>query len=134
MVAGLDEAGGRAVIAVIDARRGEVFAAAWRGEERALDPSALGPEALARAVADLVDANRVVPMAVGDGALRFKQQLEQAGAEIPPPSSGLHRISAINHCRLAAGLRATSPAEVEPAYLRASDAEIAYRERNPGPK
>jgi tRNA threonylcarbamoyladenosine biosynthesis protein TsaB len=82
----------------------------------------------------LTDARDDVPLAVGDGALRFKEQLEMAGAELPLPSSRLHRISAINHCRLAAGLRDTSPDEVEPAYLRAPDAEIAYRERNRGPK
>ena len=32
------EAGERPVLAVIDARRGEVFAAAWRGAERLLEP------------------------------------------------------------------------------------------------
>jgi tRNA threonylcarbamoyladenosine biosynthesis protein TsaB len=134
----IDEAGERAVLAVIDARRGEAFAAAWQGEERVLEPSALGPEALAQAVERLAgtrrDARGEAPLAVGDGALRFTAQLEMAGAELPPPSSRLHRISAINHCRLAAGLRDTSQDEVEPAYLRAPDAEIAYRERNRGPK
>lgn len=130
----IDEAGERAVLGVIDARRGEAFAAAWRGEERVLEPSALRPEALAQAVERLTDARGEAPLAVGDGALRFNRQLEMAGAELPPPSSRLHRISAINHCRLAAGLRDTSQDEVEPAYLRAPDAEIAYRERNRGPK
>ena len=134
----IDEAGARTVLAVIDARRDEAFAAAWRGEERVLEPAALGPEALARAVAQLTDApsdaRSGAPLAVGDGALRFRAQLEMAGAELPLPSSRLHRISAINHCRLAAGFRDTSPAEVEPTYLRAPDAEIAYRERNRGPK
>ncbi|HWF34488.1 MAG TPA: tRNA (adenosine(37)-N6)-threonylcarbamoyltransferase complex dimerization subunit type 1 TsaB [Solirubrobacteraceae bacterium] len=121
------------VLAVIDARRGEAFAAAWRGQERQLEPSALGPQALAHGAARLA-AYGVIPLAIGDGALRFRDQLAVAGAAVPPPDSELHRITAINHCRLAAGLPATSPAQVEPAYLRAPDAEIAYRERHRGQK
>lgn len=128
--AGEDLAGGRVVLAVIDARRGEAFAAAWRGSDRELDPCALGPEALAVEVGRLAGADGAAPLAVGDGALRFRAQLEVAGATVPSPESRLHRISAINHSRLAAGLPATSPANVEPAYLRVPDAEIARRERH----
>jgi tRNA threonylcarbamoyladenosine biosynthesis protein TsaB len=124
----------RAVLAVIDARRGEAFAAAWRGRELCLEPRALRPEALAVEVAALSAANGVAPLAVGDGALRFREQIEAAGAVVAPADSRLHRIWAINHCRLAAGLPATAPAEVGPAYLRAPDAEIAYREHHRGPK
>jgi tRNA threonylcarbamoyladenosine biosynthesis protein TsaB len=119
---------------VIDARRGEAFAAAWRGRELCLEPRALRPEALAVEVAALSAANGVAPLAVGDGALRFREQIEAAGAVVAPADSRLHRIWAINHCRLAAGLPATAPAEVGPAYLRAPDAEIAYREHHRGPK
>jgi tRNA threonylcarbamoyladenosine biosynthesis protein TsaB len=129
-----ETAGARVVLAVIDARRGEAFAAAWLGAERELEPVALGPDALSLEVARLAGAHGAAPLAVGDGALRFTAQLEDAGAEVPPSDSRLHLISAIHSCRLAAGLPATAPAEVEPAYLRAPDAEIAYRERHRGPK
>ena len=131
--AAVGEAGGRVVVAVIDARRGEAFAAAWRGGEPVLDAAALGPGELAEQVGKLAAASGAAPLAVGDGALRFTQQLELAGAEIPPADSRLHRISAINHCRLAADRPAISPAEVKPAYLRAPDAKIPSRERRPGP-
>jgi tRNA threonylcarbamoyladenosine biosynthesis protein TsaB len=59
------------VAAVIDARRGEVFAAAWRDGERVLAPVALAPAALAA---------RLAPgtLAVGDGAVRFREELERA--------------------------------------------------------
>ncbi|MDQ6778558.1 MAG: hypothetical protein M3071_20575, partial [Actinomycetota bacterium] len=120
----------RAVLAVIDARRGEAFVAAWHAVQRELEPRAVRPEALALEVGRLAAAHGAAPLAVGDGALRFREQLEAAGADVPPSDSWLHLISAIHHCRLAAGLPATAPAEVEPAYLRAPDAEIAYRERN----
>ena len=125
---------GRAVLAAIDARRGEVFVAAWRGAERELDPCVLAPGELAAAVGRLTARDRAAPLAIGDGALRFRAQLEAARAEVPPERSALHRISAINHCRLAGGLPATSPTEVEPVYLRPPDAEIARREPHPGPK
>lgn len=128
--------GGRSVLAVIDARRGEAFAAAWRGQDRVLDPIALRPEALALEAARLADADGPLPLAIGDGALRFRTQLEDARAAVPPQDSTLHRVSAINHCRLATGLpeTATTPIEVEPAYLRAPDAEIADRGRHARPK
>src|SRR5829696_7945223 len=42
----------RPVLAVVDARRGEAFAAAWHERERLLAPAALTPDALAAAVAD----------------------------------------------------------------------------------
>jgi len=126
--------GARVVLAVVDARRGEVFASAWRGSSRVLDPCALRPDAFDAVVAGLIGPDRAPPLAIGDGALRFRGQLEAARAAIPSEDSTLHRISAINHCRLATGLPATSPTEVEPAYVRAPDAEIADRERHLGPK
>lgn len=131
LAAGAREA--RTVLAVIDARRGEVFAAAWRDGKLALEPAARAPEELARTAATLLCASTEPPLAVGDGALRFRAELESAGVEIPPPDSGLHRISAIHHCRLAGELPAAPPGEVGPAYLRAPDAEIAHRKRGPGP-
>lgn len=126
--------GERTVVAVIDARRGEAFAAAWRGAAPVLDAAALGPDELAEQVGKLAPAGGAAPLAVGDGALRFREQLVLAGAEVPPPNSRLHRISAINHCRLAADRQAISPAEVKPAYIRAPDAKIPSRERRPGPQ
>jgi tRNA threonylcarbamoyladenosine biosynthesis protein TsaB len=122
------------VVAVIDARRREVFAAGWRlgarepGEasspgERFLEPRALAPADLARRL----EALRSTVLAVGDGAVEFRAVLESSGASIPDDESELHRVSAINHCRLAASLRAGAPDEVRPEYLRLPDAEIALR-------
>jgi tRNA threonylcarbamoyladenosine biosynthesis protein TsaB len=100
------------VAAVIDARRGEAFAAVYRGDEVLREPAALGPEALAAAAAGT--------LAVGDGALRFRDVLEQAGAVVPPDGDAVHRISAAALCRLGA---AGAPAEqVLPDYRREPDA------------
>jgi len=118
-----------AVVAVIDARRGEVFAAGWRiaeveaFEAALLLPHPFAPEALAELLAPLGPTT----LAIGDGAIAFREVLERSGAFIPDDDSQLHRVTATNHCRLAAGLEATVPDEVRPDYLRAPDAEMARR-------
>jgi tRNA threonylcarbamoyladenosine biosynthesis protein TsaB len=127
----------RPVLAVLDARRGEAFAAAWApgaaadaAAEPLLAPAALAPERLAEAVAAL----GAPPLAVGDGALRFRAQLEAAGAVVPADGSPEHRVDAAVHCRLAAAIAPTSgAADVLPAYLRLPDAELARRERRGQP-
>lgn len=125
------EAGADAVIVpVLDARRGEVFAAAWGGAgstvapwTRRLEPRAAAPEALADELRELGPATLVV----GDGAVEFRGVLERSGARIPDSRSRLHRVSAINHCRLAEGDVPPAPVDVRPEYLRLPDAELALR-------
>ena len=47
-------------------------------------------------------ARRAGPwLAVGDGAVRFREQLEAAAVAVPPDGSALHRVSAWRLCRLA---------------------------------
>jgi tRNA threonylcarbamoyladenosine biosynthesis protein TsaB len=119
------------VLAVLDARRGEVFAAAWaaggeppgREPRELLAPVAMRPEALAAKIPEL--GSRI--LAIGEGTIEFRQVLERSGALIPADDSELHRVSAINHCRLATSRRAHAPDEVGPEYLRLPDAEIARR-------
>jgi tRNA threonylcarbamoyladenosine biosynthesis protein TsaB len=117
------------VLAVLDARRGEVFAASWRMTEveqfetALLLPRVLAPEALAELVTPLGPTT----LAIGDGAVAFREVLERSGAFIPDDDSQLHRVTATNHCRLAEGMPASAPDEVRPDYLRAPDAEMARR-------
>ncbi len=121
------------VLAVLDARRGEVFAAAWRtatgpDQERSggIGPQLLAPCALAPAsLAEIVSEFAAAPLALGDGAVGFRETLERAGAVIPGDGCDLHRVRAINHCRLARGMPGTDPDQVQPEYLRLPDAEIA---------
>jgi tRNA threonylcarbamoyladenosine biosynthesis protein TsaB len=122
--AGLD-----AVLAVLDARRGEVFAAIWRIDEAGefenalLPPRAIAPEALAELVEPLGPAT----LAIGDGAIAFREVLERSGSFVPEDDSPLHKVTATNHCRLADHLEGADPDEVLPDYLRAPDAKIAHR-------
>jgi len=119
-----DEAAGRPVVAVIDARRGEVFAAEYPPQPRgdspplapAFGPVALAPEALAA---------RIEPgsLTLGDGAVRFREELERAGAAIPADGSPLHRVSALQVCRLGAAGESADRDTLLPDYRREPDAK-----------
>ncbi len=123
------------VLAVIDARRGEAFAAAYaRGEQAAapreiLAPRAVAPEQLAGVVEEAELRGGEVGrswLAVGDGALRFRDHLEMATITVASECSPLNRVSARAICAL--GARAEPAAryeEVVPDYRRRPDAEIA---------
>jgi tRNA threonylcarbamoyladenosine biosynthesis protein TsaB len=101
-------AGAPAALPVIDARRREIFTLI-DGEPLAASPNELG-NALLRGRA-----------CVGDGAVRYREVLEAAGAEIPPDDSELHVPRASVHARLATDF---GPAElVEPIYVRVPDAD-----------
>jgi tRNA threonylcarbamoyladenosine biosynthesis protein TsaB len=98
-------AGAPGAIPVVDARRREVFALV-DGELRCLAPTELPPAKL-----------------VGDGALRYRAQLEAAGARIPPDDDPRHLPRARFHATLARDFGA--PDAVEPIYVRLPDAEKA---------
>jgi hypothetical protein len=64
-------------------------------------------------------------MCVGDGAVRYRDVLEAAGADVPPDADESHVPRARFHARLASGF---GPAElVEPLYLRIPDADRNLR-------
>ena len=107
--------GPREVLAVLDARRGEAFVGG------AVPPAAVTPALLGKVA-------RPGWLAVGDGAVRFREVLETSGAEVPADGSPLHRVSALTVADLAAGAP-PSGRDVTPEYLRLPDAEIALRER-----
>lgn len=122
LAAGLGEAdpglGGLPRLPLIDAKRGELFAALYeRGEER-WPPFVTSPEALLERLRE----ERVTPLAGGDGSLRFEAALRAAGIALEPARSRAHLVSALRVCRLAAGAPGVSPETVFPAYLRSPDA------------
>ncbi|HTA13754.1 MAG TPA: tRNA (adenosine(37)-N6)-threonylcarbamoyltransferase complex dimerization subunit type 1 TsaB [Solirubrobacteraceae bacterium] len=121
--------GSTGIWAVIDARRGEVFVAGYDRESELFGPRALAPANLAELLAELrkpAEAQVEVRdwIAVGDGALRYQDALEQLGVLVPAAVSPLHRVDARAICEL--GLHATvGEASVAPDYRRRPDAEIA---------
>ena len=98
-------AGAPGATPVVDARRSEVFMLL------AGVPAVLPP-------ADLhVERGGVY---VGDGALRYRELLEEQGGVVPPEPDERHRPRARFHAQLAGELGPVE--EIEPLYLRVPDA------------
>lgn len=111
------------VVAVVDARRGEVFSARYAADGgRVGEVTVAAPGALA---AELRERPATV---VGDGALRYRDVLAQPMLDVvvPPPAAAL-RLGA---AAAAAGVPATPPAELLPWYLREADAVANFAVRD----
>jgi len=107
------------VLAVLDARRGQVFARRFSGVGPSEEILCVKPEDLSAAGA---------PLVVGDGAVRYREALSPVGP-IPPDDSPLHRVTATGHM-FSADLTPVSAEELIPIYVREPDAEIR-RDLNP---
>jgi tRNA threonylcarbamoyladenosine biosynthesis protein TsaB len=110
------------VLALIDARRGEVFAAIYRPHRCTMEPTAIAPGELAERLAARREWGRNPMLGVGDGAVRFRAELERAGVAVPSDGSRVHRVSALMVCRLG---RAREPVDRDallPDYRREPDA------------
>jgi tRNA threonylcarbamoyladenosine biosynthesis protein TsaB len=101
------------VLAVIDARRGEVFARRYAADGPTTGILCLKPEGLS------VEGN---PLVVGDGAARYRGTLERLG-HVPPDGSPLHRVSAEGHV-MSADLTPVAAEDLVPVYVREPDAEV----------
>jgi tRNA threonylcarbamoyl adenosine modification protein YeaZ len=98
-------AGAPGATPVVDARRQEVFTLV-DGRPAVLAPADLN-----------VEAGSVY---VGDGALRYRELLEEKGAVVPPETDERHRPRARFHVELARDFGSVE--EIEPLYLRVPDA------------
>lgn len=104
------------VAALIDARRGELFAAVYEDGQRTREPVAIDPRTLAQALAPGT-------LTVGDGAIRFREELERAGMAVPADGSDAHRVSALMVCRLGLGREPVDRDALLPDYRREPDAK-----------
>ena len=107
------------VLAVLDAKRGQVFARRYSEDGPTTGIYCLTPEELS------VEGG---PLVVGDGAVRYRGALSGLG-RIPPEDSPLHRVTAVGHV-ISADLSPVSPDELVPIYVREPDAEVR-RDLNP---
>ena len=98
-------AGAPGAVPVVDAKRREIFVP--------------GPRVLAPAELELAPGS----VCVGDGAIRWREMLEAAGAEVPPHDDERHLPRARFHAALAHDF---GPVELlEPIYVRLPDAQPA---------
>jgi tRNA threonylcarbamoyladenosine biosynthesis protein TsaB len=120
---------GRAIgggLAVLDARRGEVFAALYGpAGERLWEPLVASPQALL----ERLDELPAPPPAAGPGAIRFRHELASRDVDIPDDDDPVHRIAARHVCALAGVVAGGVGDHLEPIYLRPPDAQ-RWRERD----
>jgi tRNA threonylcarbamoyladenosine biosynthesis protein TsaB len=136
------------VLAGIDARRGEVFVAGYRGDREVLAPQPVSPHGLGDLLGSAtIDTSAEHWTAVGDGAVLYRDAFEQLGVSVPAHGSPCHRIQASAICSLGSHQPICSPesvvasdraavgvtdrgatagsATVLPDYRRRPDAEVA---------
>jgi tRNA threonylcarbamoyladenosine biosynthesis protein TsaB len=104
---------------LIDAKRGEVFAALYDSGRRRWGPVA----ASAEEVVGRVRETGTAPLAAGDGSVRFRGVLEAAGIRVEPEGSHAHVVRGLNVCRLGATAPPKAPEAVLPEYVRTPDAK-----------
>jgi tRNA threonylcarbamoyladenosine biosynthesis protein TsaB len=116
----------RACLAVLDARRGEAFAALYSADgSRLWEPFVAAPAELAERVAGLSQPL----LAAGSGAVRFRDELASRDVEVPGYADPVHRVAARHVCALAEADDGGDGGRLEPIYLRPPDAQ-RWRERN----
>lgn len=125
-----------AILPVIDARRGQVFAQIYRTNGGGVEPGSeifcLSPDELIAQVSKTAGAT----VAVGNGVLAYHDLFAASPLRLPLPASGLHRISAAWHLPGEPVRLKYSPADllaVKPVYVRAPDADktVLLRKREP---
>lgn len=107
---------------VLDARRGEVFVAAWDSAgSRILPPAALPPEVAIKSILG-IDG----PVTVGGpGAVLFAGLFADAGISVAEPESESGRLSGPAICRLGAAASDPETGQTpQPIYIREPDAKL----------
>jgi len=107
------------VLAVLDAKRGQVFARRFSVAGPTTGIYCVGPEELSAEGG---------PLLVGDGAVRYRGPLSGLG-RIPSDDSPLHRVTAAGHI-ISADFTVRGHEDLVPVYVREPDAEVR-RDLNP---
>lgn len=119
----------RPVVAIVDARRGEVFWEMYHpapGGVRSAGPAAVStPQGLV----DALGSAGGPLLAAGDGARRYAGELSALGGLVEVAPEAFDHPSAAVLARFADRLEAVSPAALSPRYLRAPDVRIGWETR-----
>jgi tRNA threonylcarbamoyladenosine biosynthesis protein TsaB len=117
---------GAAVIAALDARKGEVYGALFADDGRRLiEPCTMAPEAFARAAALAVPGGPL--LGAGEGVAAWRSAFESVlGDRLRPVAAWENDVRACVLAVLGAARAATPDdrAALEPTYLRRSEAEV----------
>jgi tRNA threonylcarbamoyladenosine biosynthesis protein TsaB len=125
-----DPAPGRMAMPVIDARRREAFAALYaENGDQVWEPLVAPPDRLADRLRELGEPC----LAAGDGAVRFAQELEAAGATVAPPEDPTNRLAARDVCAAGEAASEAPSDQIQPLYLRPPDATRWIERDRPGP-
>ncbi len=120
------------ILTLIDARRGELYAAFWRKDGKSIskpimDECVLSPERLV----EEVNRNSMTCYAVGDGALEYQEFLNESlsdkikiadGEELLPKA---HNLALLALEKFESGV-CDDLSKLVPNYVRQSDAEIGF--------
>jgi tRNA threonylcarbamoyladenosine biosynthesis protein TsaB len=137
---------GTGVLALIDARRGEAFIAAYLPMTEPLadprpvpltelsPPRARAPERFEEILDDATAHGVEVPawLAIGNGATLYRDVLHTLGIDVPADDSPLHRVSGEMICALGVGGAPQELDTVLPDYRRRPDAELALEHATAG--
>jgi len=105
------------VLCALDARKGRVYAARWKGSERVVPAADISPEEALRGLAPGF-------LAVGEGVLVYREAVEAAGGTIVADADdpGVAALARLGADAITAG-RGQDPVDVRPTYLRPPDAK-----------
>lgn len=122
------DAGNPEVLAVLDAKRRQVFAQHFASDGSRGEILCAAPGELAAQLPAREELRETDMLLIGDGAVRYREALYGLG-RIPADASPLHRVTATGHL-LSADLAPVPVSEVVPLYVREPDAEVR-RDLNP---
>jgi tRNA threonylcarbamoyladenosine biosynthesis protein TsaB len=122
------DAGDPDVLAVLDAKRRQVFAQLFASDGSRGEILCAAPGELAAQLLVGEESREKDMLLVGDGTVRYREELSGLG-RIPADASPLHWVTATGHV-LSADLALVPASEVIPLYVREPDAEMR-RNLNP---
>ena len=125
------DAGNPDVLAVLDAKRRQVFAQRFASDGSRGEILCAAPGELAAQLPVREESREKNMLLVGDGVVRYREELSGLG-RIPADASPLHWVTAAGHV-LSADLAPVPASEVIPLYVREPDAEVR-RDLNPWSK
>ena len=113
----------RTICAVIDARRTDVYTASYKNSARLNDYRAIQIDEL------LSELQGMDSVFVGDGAVKFQDKIKKAGFSIAQNGIVLPRAASAGILTYKNSAKAVDAYELEPFYLRQTQAERVYEQK-----